>query len=162
MEKRISDLERWKEERIAQQITYPLDYRSLAVLGKYFLSQTAEIEFVGASGNSSRIILIQQDGKTNGIYTYPSLITYTANTTTDTLSIGQDLVNLNQGSFSDGQQVLIQTTDTSPAPLSDAAPYYVVNSSLGGTRIQVSATFGGAAINLTTTGTGQQFIYFVT
>lgn len=52
----------------------------------------------------------------------------------------------------DGQQVRLVTTDTLPAGLAVETTYYVVNASTD--VFQLSATLGGAAINITDAGTG--------
>lgn len=42
-----------------------------------------------------------------------------------------------------------------PAPLTVGTEYYIVNTDPGGSRFQISSTSGGAAINLTSAGTGR-------
>jgi len=160
LENRIKALEKWKEERTRQQIVFPVDNQSLQILNKYFLSQIGNLDFTSNSGQLFRNILVKQDGKTNVIGVYTQLITFTVNTTSNVLTLGADLVTLSQGSFEDDNQVFVNSTDTLPDPLVDSFPYYVVNATAGGTQIQLSDTLGGAAIDITTSGTGQQFIYF--
>lgn len=163
LEKRIAALEKWKEDRMRQQIVYPLDYQSIMILNKHFLSQIGSLEFTsGGSGVTFNSILVQQDGRLNSVLTDSTLILYSVNTTSDVLSIGINLINGNQGSFSDGQQVQVRSAGVIPSPLDDATIYYVVNASGDGTEIKLSLTLGGAAINITTAGTGQQFIFFLT
>ena len=38
LEARVRELEKWRQEKTAQQISFPLDNKSVIVLGKYFLS----------------------------------------------------------------------------------------------------------------------------
>jgi hypothetical protein len=160
--KRIEVLEKWKADREKQQIVFPLDNQSQIILNKYFAS-IGFIQFdAGAGGNPFRLMLATQNGRTEAVEAYSSLMRYSADTTADTLLIGQDVVNLTQGSFVDGQQVLLLSSDTFPSPLDSTTSYYVVNSSSGGTVIQLSLTFGGAAINITTGGVGTQYIYPLT
>ena len=51
-----------------------------------------------------------------------------------------------------GDAVVLSTTNTPPAPLAAGVIYYV--SAVGGTYIEVSATYGGASVNITTQGSG--------
>lgn len=158
LENRIQRLEQWKSDRERQQIVYPLDVNSKIILNKYFLAQIGNLDFTSNSGQLFRNILVQQDNKINVISVYTQLIRYTVNTTTDILTLGADVVTGTQGTFADNDQVFINSTDTPPSPLVDSIPYYVVNST--GTTIQLSLTLGGAVIDITTAGTGVQYIYF--
>lgn len=70
---------------------------------------------------------------------------FTANASTDTLtSAGHNLHN--------GDPLSLSTTDTLPAPLVEGVTYYVLSAT--DDTYQLSATPGGAAIVLTTAGTG--------
>lgn len=157
--KRIEALEKWKADRERQQIVFPLDFQSQTILNKYFAS-IGFIQFdAGAGGNPFRVMLATQNGRTEVLNAFSSFIRYSVDTTADTLLIGQDVVNLTQGSFIDGQQVLLLSSDTFPSPLDSTTAYYVVNASGDGRTIQLSLTFGGAPIDITSSGVGQQFIY---
>lgn len=52
-------------------------------------------------------------------------------------------------------KIVFQTTGTMPAPLTAGTVYWVVSATVGEDSLQVSATKGGAAIDLTTTGAGK-------
>ena len=71
----------------------------------------------------------------------PSLVTLTSNTTTP---------------LPDGTAIMFETTGALPAPLTPFTVYYVKY--LTPTTFNLSATFGGAAINTTTAGSGVQTI----
>jgi hypothetical protein len=168
MKSQIKELLEWKKQRIAQQITYPIDTQSLQILNKYFLTQTGEFYYYNSSGFPFKNIFLTQNKRTNAVGVYLELVRYTASTSADTLTLGQDITNNSQGLFSNGEQVVVISasdipfsTNEPPSPLTDSSVYYVVNASSGGKVIQLSSTFGGAAINLTTTGIGQQYIYRV-
>lgn len=66
------------------------------------------------------------------------------NTTTDVITL--------TNTFTNTDRVVFTTTTTLPAPLSAATIYFVVGRTA--TTFQVSTTSGGAAVNLTTQGTG--------
>jgi hypothetical protein len=63
--------------------------------------------------------------------------------------------------FADNDVLFAESTGTLPAGLAPATPLYVINS-VAGVSFEVSATLGGAAINITDTGTGSHICYFST
>lgn len=155
--KRIEALEKWKAERIGQQITFPLDFQSRTILNKYFLSKVANLTYeAGASGQTFKEILIQQDGKYDSLNAQIILIQYTADITTNILTLSQDLVNLRQGTLSEGTPVLVLTSGTAPSPLSGG--YYVVNANPAETQIQLSQAPAGAPVDILTAGIGNQYL----
>jgi hypothetical protein len=94
------------------------------------------------AGNEVGTLSIEQAG-----YLYPIS---GINTSTDTFT-------LNSHPFSDDNQVSISTTDTPPGGLSLSPNiYYVINSS--SSTLQLSATLGGAAINITSQGSGRHYL----
>jgi len=78
--------------------------------------------------------------------------TFTANTSTEVITWATY-------SPTNGDAVRVSSTGTLPAPLVAGTTYYV--RSAAGTTSQLAATVGGAAINLTTTGTGTHSIELV-
>jgi hypothetical protein len=75
------------------------------------------------------------------------------------VNVSTDYVTVNSYlRFFNGDIVNVATDDTSPSPLLAGVNYYVINSD--GTTFQLSLTGGGAAINITTAGSGQQFISY--
>lgn len=81
---------------------------------------------------------------------FPSPLIYTANTGTDELQITAH-------PFLIGQRIQVDSTaDLLPSPLVTFTNYYVVAKTAN--AFQISTTRNGSVINLTTTGTGQQFI----
>jgi hypothetical protein len=161
LENRIAALESWQKARQSQQIVFPLDAQSVTILNNYFMSIVGTIVYTNANGLDFTNWLVKQ-GATGGVIGIGlPLFRFTANATTNTLTVGLDVINNNQGYFNDDNQVFVTSTDTLPAPLVTAFPYYVVNAGGGGTTVQLSLTQGGAAIDLTTAGTGEQFIQFL-
>ena len=77
--------------------------------------------------------------------------TFTADAGADTLSVGTD------DGFADEDTVYLTTTGTLPAGLSTSTEYYVV--SAAASTLQLAATNGGSAINITDAGTGTHTIY---
>ena len=158
IEKRIKALEEYVDARKKQQITYPLDAISQTILNKYYLSIINTVFNTAVSGQEFRSIVVQQDGKVNVISVLSQFMTYSANSTTNILTLGANLITGAQATLEDDQLVSINTPTPGvpPAPLENGFFYYVVSST--GTTIQLSETLGGAAIDLSTTGTGTQYL----
>ena len=151
--KRIEELEKWKAQREQQQITYPLDVNSQVILGKYFMHIVSAITTVGGAAGHEFTTYLGQQGQINfQIGTENDLVSYTVNVSTDYLTVSSYL------RFFNDTAVVVATEDTAPSPLVVGTTYYVINSD--GTTFQLSATMGGAAINITDTGTGRQFITY--
>jgi len=79
---------------------------------------------------------------------------FTVDADTDTLTTAQ--IHL----FYNGYPVEVASEDTLPGGLSAATTYYVINRS--DTTLQLSATKGGAAINITDVGVGEHRILWMT
>lgn len=74
-------------------------------------------------------------------------VVFTANATTD-------LITPASGTLIDNMIVQASTTGTLPAGLSISTNYYTVSTNTAGTACKLSASLGGAAINITDAGTG--------
>lgn len=71
-----------------------------------------------------------------------------------TVVAATDLFTLAGHGFLAGQRVFFESTVTLPAPLAADTGYYVIAGGLTANDFKVSLTNGGAAIDITTTGTG--------
>ena len=158
LQKRIEALEKWKDERTRQQITFPLDTQSNTILNKYFSSVIGSIFNLSVSGQEFRKLLLQQDSKVYVISAMSQFISFSVNTATDIITLGADLTSGAQGVLQDDQFVTVNvpTPGVPAAPLDNGFGYFVVNST--GTTIQLSDVIGGAPIDLTTVGTGVQYL----
>lgn len=76
------------------------------------------------------------------------VLTVTVDDTTDLITAGSP------HNYIAGDTVVFSTTGTMPAPLVAGTTYYVIAAGLTATDFKVSATSGGSAVNITTTGTG--------
>lgn len=152
----VAELKKWKDARTQQQITYPLDFQSQTVLNKYFLSKVGDITYsAGSAGGFFRLVLVEQNGQTEALEAVALLTRYTAVPSTDFVTVAS-------GSFMNGQQVIVISTSLPPAPLVSGNVYFVVSATSDGRSFKLSLTLGGAAINITNTGSGQQYLYFFT
>lgn len=152
LEQRVSELEKWREERVNQQIVHPLDVQSQEILSRYFMRilNVINYEIVGAASHTVSLILGSQS-QINFQISPQTIFPYTANVANDTLTTTS--VN-----FANGTRVHFNATAAGsfPAPLAINTTYFVVSSS--GPTFKVSNTFGGTPINITTPGSGPQYI----
>jgi len=160
LENRIKELEKWKAEKTKQQISFPLDIQSVDILNKYYMRIVDTVTYAAGVGASLFTIYLGKFGNTD-FEVYPvSLVSYTVNVATNYLTTSQSNGNLK---FFNNQTVAVYTTEdgTPPSPLTAGglATYHVINSD--GYTFQLSATSGGAAIDITTQGVDRQFINYV-
>ena len=80
------------------------------------------------------------------------VLTYTVNTTTNVITVSSALTN--------NTPVNLFTTTTMPGGLSTFVTYYVIDAA--GTNCKLSLSIGGAAIDITTAGTGTQTLAIAT
>lgn len=147
LERQIQELLSWKTSKERQLISYPLDENSKQVLKKDFLSILTPISFTQSTvPEPFTAVLTVQNDKQYLIPTYGSLFQFTASTS-DVVTSSVTFVN--------DMLITLFTTDTLPAPLDDVTSYYTVNSS--GNTCKLSLTLGGAAIDITDTGTGLHY-----
>lgn len=158
LKRKVEELEKYVKERKVQQIIDPLDERSRKILNKYFLSIVTQFTSTGVGSTEFQNYIIKQDNKGYRAVSELPIYTFAANSSTDTLEIGTNVITGEQGSYPNDTQIVVfaNFTGTLPSPLSSALTYYVVGAS--GNNIQLSATLGGAAINLTDAGTGEFYI----
>lgn len=160
LEERVKAIETWIEERKNQQITSPLDEKSQVILNEYFLSINRAFLFTNPSGMDFVYFIAQQANKTVVMSGQNNLIGYIANTS-DVLNAGVNVVTGEQiTDMVDDTMVVLWTTGTMPGGLSTGgAIYYVVQST--GPTFKLSLTLGGAAINITSAGEGEQFLEII-
>lgn len=155
LQRRIEALEKWQKEKEKQQIAFPLDIQSIEILNKYFVHYISTIGYDAGVGSNHFIKYLAMQDNLLFELNPPSLVSYTVNVTTNYLTTNQISGNIK---FFDNFEVVLYTDGTPPSPLTaqGLTTYYVINSD--GYTFQLSATLGGAAINITDTGYGRQFI----
>lgn len=159
LEKRIVALEKWKADRERQQIVFPLDVQSISVLSEYFMRLIGTIITTGGVGGSTLIQFIGNQGNIDqNIYGTNEFVVSQNPYYGYTVNASSDIFTLARGSFENDLQIYPATSDTVPGGLTDGVAVFVINST--GTTFQVSASQGGAAINITSSGTGRQYFYF--
>lgn len=151
LKRQVAELMEWKAARERQQIVFPLDTQSIAILQRYFLRVVATfVQVGGVALRAFTYFRVQQDQYVSSISQDLSQ-EFTA-ATSDTLT-------LTQYPFVNTDRVYVTTSDTLPAPLDTTTTYYVVSAS--GLTCKLSLTSGGAAIDITTTGTGTHYINYL-
>lgn len=97
---------------------------------------------------------VYRRGIPRGALTSPARLVSSASASTDRLE-------LDGHGFSDAQPVQFRVVDSGalPAPLAEGTVYYVKTVTDSDSLFQVSATAGGAAVNLTTAGTAPFLVF---
>lgn len=150
--KRVEELERWKEEKTRQQISYPLDSVSVEILNKDFLRIIGKyVQVGGVSGREFTNFFVKQAENTGSI-PESNAVPFTANATSNVITVTGH-------AFANDDRVYVFTDDTLPAPLDTITTYYVVSSS--GMTFKLSLTSGGSAIDITDAGTGVHYIDYL-
>lgn len=161
LQKDVADLKLWKEQKERQQISFPLDTTSLTILSKYFLSIVGFFSTTGgAAGNFFSNMLMKQENKTIALSIWNAFIQVVPNSSTHVFTLLTDFTSGTQGKVSNDQFITIfsPTPGNTPTLIDNGSGYFVVNTS--GNTFKLSASKGGAAINFTDNGTGQQYIIF--
>ena len=151
---RIDALERRIAERERQQITFPLDEQSIKVLQKYFMRLFGEVNTVGGVGGNTFTEYIGRQDNIEFTVFKNGYVPYTADATADTITV-------TNARFENDRLVYVATEDTAPAGLTAGNTYYVISATSDGTVFQLSDTLGGSAVNITSTGTGRQYILYL-
>lgn len=131
------------------------DTRVPGTSAKAFLDATTGMISMYA-GSAAPTGFLLCDGGQYSFTTYSTLfgvvgITYgLGGTVACTADAGTDFINLTAHGYSAGQRLYV-TADSMPGGLVAGTPYYVVNPTTN--SFQLSATVGGSAIDITTTGT---------
>lgn len=144
LEQRIAALEKWQQDRIRQQITFPLDTWSQTILGKYFMHIIGNITIVAGAAGNQFPKYIGQEGNQQFIVDQNNLIPYTVNVTTNFFTANANLEN--------GMDVEVSTTDSAPSPLEPGEDYFVINATgtTIGTTFQLTSSLGnvtGVSVN---------------
>lgn len=149
---RVELLETWQQAKTKQQLTYPIDDKTLTILntnfasvGDFFKSSTGS-----AAGKISDSFLLKQAGKSYLIDIALDLFSFTANASTDFITFGPDVSTGLVPVITTGERVLLFSQTGLPGGLDDVTVYWTVSSSNNNTKL--SLTSGGTAINITTNG----------
>lgn len=158
LKQRIEALEAWKAEREQRQLTYPLDTQTIEAINEHFLTIYDSIVYANAAGIDFTTFLVKQGSYRGSIGSGFPLFPFTVNTSTDVFTVSNSIVNGETPNFADDTQVLLtfRSGGSLPSPLLPNILYYVINST--GTTFQLSATLGGSAINVTSSGSGDLYI----
>ncbi len=158
LKQRIEQLEAWKAQKEARQISYPIDQQSIEVIGEHFLRIYDSIITSNAAGLDFTTFLVKQGSYRGGIGSGFPIFPFTVNTSTNVFTVFNAIDNGEEPNFADDTQCLVyfRSGGSLPSPLFPNVLYYVINST--GTTFQLSTTLGGVAIDITTAGSGDLYI----
>lgn len=151
LQDQVAELMKWKNERMNQQLTYPLDKATKDIIAKDFLRYVGNLDYTSSSGQVFPNLVVVHDNKQEVFSVYPPLYSFTADASTD-------VVTFQYLPFVNGDELSLLSDGTLPGGLSDTTPVFVISTS--GNTCKFSLTSGGAAINITSAGTGIHYAYF--
>lgn len=159
LQQRIEALEKWKADRERQQITFPLDITSQQVLANYFMQITGSVVSASGVGGKEFLQFIGNQGVYNFTVTQNTYVPYTVDVTSNVFTVNATLTSTGNVFENDTELYVAFTLNgIPPNPLTEGTPYYVISSS--GNTFKLSTTIGGAEVNITDTGTGNQYLYY--
>jgi hypothetical protein len=154
LKQQVADLMAWKADMEKQLIKYPIDAESVKVLNLYFPRIVSDYKIVaGAGGNVFNDYILRQDTRTFFGQSTERSLRYTVDASSNVFTLvgGQYLL--------DGTHVYFSTSDTAPDPIDTlTGDYYIISASTN--TFKISETLGGAEVDITDSGTGQQYIGF--
>lgn len=121
LENQIKTLEQWKAEKENQQISFPLDNQSIEILNKYFMRIYETVVATGGAGGNTFTSYLGKQGDIFFTVSPDNLIAFTANPTTDYLTVTDSY-------FTDWTPVYFSTTGTLPSPLDNTLFNFVIES----------------------------------
>lgn len=156
LEKIVQDLLAWKNARLAERLTHPLDFKSRVALDygtMVFTGKIVDFNYYGASSiitdYTSVDFEVDIDGTRKSIQLALPLREVTVDDMTNVFTDVLGSHNLKNGDkivFANAQ------SDTLPDPLSIITTYYVRDRT--GTTFKVATSAGGAAVDILDTGIG--------
>lgn len=154
LENQVRVLKEWKDSRIKERLSFPLDVQSRKLLNSGALIATRNpvpnLSLIGGSDLLLVALGITVNGEQRFVRALFPLEEFTADALTDVITNSGGSHNLVNGDI-----IALASTGTLPAGLNDATPYYIINAT--GTTFKVSLTLGGSAVNITDLGTGTHY-----
>lgn len=148
-ERRLKVLEDWKKAREIQQITFPLDSKSVEILQNYFMRILGTLSSFGAGGDVETSYIGKQ-ANLEFIVGKNQFIPYSVDVANDLI------IPSMQVGFENGQKIYFLSEDTFPGGMG-GIDYYVINA--GGGSFQISTVPAGAAVDITSVGVGRQWLW---
>lgn len=150
LKKDVANLKKFNEKLMRQQITYPLDSSSIEIIQKDFLQHDGDIKLIDqTTGTILNLLTIKINNRLYNLGVLRNLTLFIPNSSTDVM------IATNHG-LTASDTVILTSTGTLPAPLNDTTLYYPV--SVTTDTFKLSLSLAGAAIDITTNGTGTQYV----
>lgn len=155
LEKRVKNLQLWKEGITKERFKFPLDYGTTEIIkksnivftGRTFVTNGVQLSdlvgfglIMGTSSNKDKKVAVA---------TFP-LKGFSVNTTSNAITS-----NDGNNGLQNGDIVHFVTSNTLPNPLSTVVDYYVIN--VTSSTFKVSLSEGGGEVDITTAGNGNHY-----
>lgn len=147
----------WDTFSESEELPYNPVNKVESVVRSYNGTNTTLTTEYNVTGGRNKSVNVSSVFSTSGYYAYGLKVVYQAGILIPvTLNADTDTFTLEEHPLSDGDIVNVSTYGTLAAGLTEGKTYYVVNKA--DDTFQVSESLDGAAVDLTDTGTGQQYI----
>lgn len=150
LETRVAELKAWKESRVKERLALPLDEESKKILHRGQWVFTKTVSYADTATDLSAVgMFFRINGRARVVMAFRERKAFTAATT--------DIITTTDGQHNllSSDRLVLSTTGTLPAGLTTIDTYYPV--SITATTFKVSLTEGGAAVDITDTGTGTHY-----
>jgi hypothetical protein len=133
LSQQVGDLMQWRQERMRQQITSPLDFESIRAIGKYFLQFVDTFDTLSISGIEFPYAFITSVNDIKYfLQALPNFSIYSVNPATD-------LFFVSANPFVNGDAVTLYTNQVAPTPLVIGSVSYFI-SNVSGNQFNLSST----------------------
>jgi hypothetical protein len=132
---------------------------SLGVINDGPADVNESLGYLATAGNG---VTLQFTGEADSLYVSKFAVKAYCPVRTFTVNAGTDVFTSEGHDFANNMEVRLFTTTTLPAGSALATSYYVIDADTGEGTFKLSATVGGASINVTDTGTGTHTVQQIT
>lgn len=153
LESRLQTLKDWKNKRIAERLSFPIDPTSRTILNKDKLVFTGKtkMDITGITTDLLCVALgVRIDNEKRYLFASSPLYEFTTNFTTNVITYTGGHHNLNNG-----DSIAMTTTNTLPDGLDTITEYFIIERTA--TTFKVSETSGGSAVDIIDNGTGSHY-----
>lgn len=147
----LAELIAWKKARETQQITFPIDSKSVEILQNYFMRILGTLSSFGVGGDVETSYIGKQ-ANLEFIVGKNQFIPYAVDIVNDLI------IPSMQVGFENGQKIYFISEDTFPGGMG-GIDYFVINAAAGSFQITTIAGDVGSIVDITSVGVGRQWLW---
>ena len=152
LEHQVQELLTWKEQRIRQQLVFPLDKISTDIIQKDLFVVNDFVVYTRPNG------VVTPYAYVGSVNSKPATISALDVLHPMTADASSNVITSANHGFVDDVRVSFISSDTLPAGITDGIGYYVINATVN--TFKISTTSGGSAVDITDAGVGKHYAYY--